>query len=429
MNTICSSAGIVYAEYPRQGVQDLVKAGFENVWVDFAMFCPPDVFEKYEKKYISYKLGEQVIKNPKSMRQVMDPMLRVYQENHLATSMGIAPFLMQDSKRDDLQALLEEVVKESIHICGELGCQYLLVQPIPFGDTVPYYMSLAQVAKEEHVMLLIQNQTKDMNGHAVRGFCSDERSAVAFVDELNQKASLEYGDGEYFGFCMDVGVCNLCGQNMFDFSVALGKRLKAVLLMDNNGHQGASLIPFSCAQAATSQTDWLNLIRGLRKTGFDGELILQIADTALAFSIILRPQVLQLAKATLDYLKWQIELENLLKKYPKRVLFGAGNMCRNYMKCYGEEFPPLFTCDNDAKKWGSEFCGLQIESPEKLKDLASDTAIFICNLYYREIEKQLRDMGVDNPIEFFNDEYLPSFHFDRVEDLIEQKETGGTKEC
>ena len=95
-------------------------------------------------------------------------------------------------------------------------------------------------------------------------------------------------------------------------------------------------------------------------------------------------------------------------------------MCRNYMKCYGKAYPPLYTCDNDEKKWGTKFCGLVIQSPECLRELTEDTVILICNVYYREIERQLRNMGIANPIEYFNDEYMPSFHFDRVEDIMEQ---------
>ena len=108
-------------------------------------------------------------------------------------------------------------------------------------------------------------------------------------------------------------------------------------------------------------------------------------------------------------------MKNVLKKYDKRVLFGAGNMCRNYMKCYGEEFPPLFTCDNNKARWGEQFEGLEIKPPECLKELPPDCAIFICNIYYKEIEQQLRETGVSNPIEYFNDEYMPSYYFDRLE--------------
>ena len=99
-------------------------------------------------------------------------------------------------------------------------------------------------------------------------------------------------------------------------------------------------------------------------------------------------------------------------------------MCRNYMKCYGEAYPPLFTCDNNERLWGSSFCGLEVKPPKALevkppkalKELSGDCVVLICNIYYREIEKQLQDMGVKN-IGFFNDEYMPSFHFDRLREV------------
>ncbi|MCI8530996.1 MAG: hypothetical protein HFI18_00445, partial [Lachnospiraceae bacterium] len=114
-----------------------------------------------------------------------------------------------------------------------------------------------------------------------------------------------------------------------------------------------------------------------------------------------------------EYVRWQTGIELLLKRYPSIVLFGAGNMCRNYMKCYGEKYPPLFTCDNNQAVWGTLFCGLEVKPPEALKTIPGDCGVFICNIYYREIEKQLQDMGIRN-IEFFNDEYMPSFYFDRL---------------
>ena len=106
-------------------------------------------------------------------------------------------------------------------------------------------------------------------------------------------------------------------------------------------------------------------------------------------------------------------MENSLKKYKNIVLFGAGNMCLNYMKNYGEKYPPLFTCDNNKALWDTEFAGLMVRNPETLKELSEDTAVFICNLYYREIEKQLKDLGVEQ-IEYFSDEYLNNVNMNRV---------------
>ena len=56
-----------------------------------------------------------------------------------------------------------------------------------------------------------------------------------------------------------------------------------------------------------------------------------------------------------------------------------------------------------------------MKSPEGLRDIPQDCVIFICNVYYKEIEQQLKEMGIQNKIEYFNDEYMPSFYVDRLD--------------
>ena len=176
---------------------------------------------------------------------------------------------------------------------------------------------------------------------------------------------------------------------------------------DSDGQTPSSLMPFSCVSNRQSKVDWLSFFRGMRKVEFDGVLMLDAGDSAAALSTLLKTDFLRYEKRIGEYLQFQIEIERTIKKYSNRALFGAGNMCRNYMKCYGKEYPPLFTCDNNSGLWETEFEGLVIKNPEELKKLPDDCAIFICNLYYEEIQEQLETMGLNNPIEWFNDEYLP----------------------
>lgn len=142
-------------------------------------------------------------------------------------------------------------------------------------------------------------------------------------------------------------------------------------------------------------------------------MIIEFRGTIVSFAPLFRPSLYQLVRKVGDYFKWQIQMENNLKNYKKFILFGAGNMCRNYMKCYGEKYPPLFTCDNNPKLWGTIFEGLEVKSPMSLRELPQDCAVIICNIYYREIEVQLKELGVEN-ISYFNDEYMPSFYYDRL---------------
>ena len=61
--------------------------------------------------------------------------------------------------------------------------------------------------------------------------------------------------------------------------------MKAVILQDGNGSEAQALLPFTAADKKASRTDWLGLIRGLRKIAFDGILILNLEDTACYITI------------------------------------------------------------------------------------------------------------------------------------------------
>ncbi len=430
MNISVSPAGITNPRAPRQGVQDIVNAGFHSVFLEMNMCCTPQELEGAgmvsDREEREPEGMASVAKQPSMLGRRFARLEEQCREKGLRIPIARAPYLLRDTKRTDLRELMGRIHEESIRYCGRLGCGYLVVRPwqenshcaaggISSGSAWEanrsYFLRLAEFARKHGVTLLLENQCRWVNGHLVRGICSEGREAAEWVDQLNR----ETGE-ERFGFCMDVGVCNLCGQDMQEFARGLGRRIKAVILRDCDGHQENSLLPFTCTVQGQQQTDWLGLIRGLRDISFDGELALDMSGTAAGFSPLLRPRLISLGKATAEYFCWQAGMEGMLKKHPSLVLFGAGNMCRNYMKCYGEQYPPLFTCDNNAKLWGTSFCGLEVRPPEALKGLPKDCVVLICNIYYREIEAQLRELGVEN-IGFFNDEYMPSFYFDRLREV------------
>lgn len=375
MKIVCSPQGIVYNKQPKNGLMDIEKAGFTEVLFDTSLGLDG--------------ISSDKLKDAIAARQLTSKICRVLPETKL------------DSTYADCDVFILEL----------LNCEKSKTWSENKTYCLSRYEEIKALIKPDIVpQILLQNLAKEVNGHYVRGVCSDVHEAIHWIDELNSFAGTEI-----FGFCVDLGALNLCGQNPYEFIHKLGFKVKSVIVRENDGQQDVSMLPFTSAVHGRSQMDWLNIFRGLREIGFDGSLIMEFTDTALAFSPMLRVQLLSFAKEVGEYLKWQVEIETVLKKHTQRVLFGAGNMCRNYMKIYGEKYPPLFTCDNNKSLWDSEFCGLVIKSPECLKTLPSDCAIYICNVYYREIEQQLREMGIKNPIEYFNDEYMPSFYFDRIE--------------
>ena len=413
MNISCTPSGVVVPKYPNQGFHDLILAGFDTILLNLQDFC--------EFNFGGDSRGEIWFLDERVTEQYIQGM----NQNDIRCHVVYAPCLPRDIEShkmlgkvpaENWNEIYSVMALRSIRVAGKVEAKYVVIRPMFYGiDKTDvwkinreFYMRLAQVAVQEHVTILLENQCIDMHGHLVRGLCADAYDAAYWVDELNREA----GD-DVFGFAMDTAVYNLCGQDMQAVMAILGDRIKAIVIRECDGQTEAAMLPFSYAQRGRTGTDWLSLVRGAREMCFDGELIIDARDTLHSFSPLLRPQLLSLIKSVAEYFKWQIDIEKQIRKYKSEnksiVLFGAGNMCRNYLKLYGEEYRPLFTCDNNKALWGTTVCGLEVKTPEALRDLPEDVPIIICNIYYRQIEEQIRNMNLKNPIEYFSDEYMPSY--------------------
>lgn len=412
---------MIHLERPAQGIKDLKEAGFTGIMLGASAHFPrTDSLHKAAdggQDALRGRSREEWLQRkyaPETIGRRYEALLEKCRENGIriaaVKTLGM-PY--KATAKTGYGAFLGKCAQEGIRLCGRAGCHYMIVPPLraEYGEewenNREFYLALAGAAKEYDVQILLKNQGREVGGRIVRGSCAEPSQAVEWIDRLNNEAG-----EERFGLCLDTGMCSICGNNIHEFILQLGKRVKAVILKYCTEQRETALLPFVCAD---SGMDWLGVVRGLRDIQFDGELILDFSGTVRACPPLMRPALCQLAYKTAEYFDWQVRLEQSMQKYHKLVLFGAGNMCRNYMKNYGDKYPPLFTCDNNAKLWGTEFCGLEVKSPEALRGLPKDCGIFICNIYYREIEEQLHAMGIERNIEYFNDEYMPSFYFDRLD--------------
>ena len=413
-----SPVGSVDIWRPNRGLEQLVSAGIKSTILDFSVICqvydPKEVMriEKSGRRPKGWIFREQ----PEQITESIRMFVTKCKELHVDITLAIMPYFKSEQEAQKLQELYP-LLRECMKACHVYGIEKVVIQPLQadWETNLIFYQKLLGWAKEDDLHILLKNCLKYLNGRYVRGTCSDAEEANTWIETLNELA-----EEERFGFCMDMGVCSICGQNMYEFATVLGRKIEAVLINENNGQRPGAMLPFSQISRSRCRTDWLNFFRGLRAAAFQGTAILDVRESLAASPLLLREGMLQHTKRIGEYLRLQLELEQMLAKYDKRVLFGAGNMCRNYMKCYGEKYPPLFTCDNNAAIWGTRFEGLEVKAPEELKKLPEDCAIFICNIYYDEIKKQLQKMGLQNPIHYFNDEFMPSLYLDRFDSEIRE---------
>lgn len=82
-------------------------------------------------------------------------------------------------------------------------------------------------------------------------------------------------------------------------------------------------------------------------------------------------------------------------KGKKIILFGAGMMFEDYMKKWGGKYRPDFLVDNDENKWERRRQGIEIKAPKEILNVPENKRhLIICSFYYKEIQKQLEEMGI-----------------------------------
>lgn len=396
MHNSLSTTGIFDLSNPGRYMRYITDAGFGSMMLDLGMFYTGYDLENYKTKRSTV--------NEKRLFDHFSLLVKQARNHAICFEAVRTPCIRWDTKRTDLNDLILQIGEQSIRVCKELDCHFIIVQPLFSGISrcdrwkanFEFYLRLGRLAKVNSICILLENQCENVNGHIVRGMCADSSMTVRLIDELNHELG-----SESFGFCLNTEACDLCGQDMAEMTVEFGKRLKAVLVKECDDVYRVGRLP--CVGG--SNRKWYALIQGLRKIEYDGMLIMDAGDALRGFSHLLRPQLYTIIKSVSDFFCWQIEIEKQLKRYPTRVLFGAGKMCQNYIKYYGELYPPLFVCDNNSRIWGTQVCGLDVKSPEALRNLSEDCWVIICNVFYEEIKKQLIAMGVRN-IGTFNDEYM-----------------------
>ena len=427
MNIICRPKGVVGTLRTKRDIKAILDSGYSYTAVDLSVFTMPNEIRQLSTPNFKREGGKVYLtEHPEKLVEVVtSSFIRYAKELKIKLPIAIAPYTAADIlqskyvEADKVNDIMSALAHETIVAAVNAGCERVIVYPLFAGVTPDkewevnhaFYKSLAYKAVElgSKIQILLINRPKDINGHLVRGICAEPEQAIGWIDDLNK----ECGE-ERFGFCFDLGVATLCGQNVYEVLKAFEKRLKAVIIRDCDGINDVEMLPYTACMRG-QQTDWLSFVRALRQLDFDGDFIMDFADTYGQMPDMMGPAVLKLSNEIAEDFCWHIGMTRLVKKHDKRVLFGAGNMCRAYMKDYGRDYPPLFTCDNNSSRWGETFEGLTVEPPEKLRDISPDTAIYICNVYYNEITAQIKEMGLPNPVEWFCDLYMDSFYMDRLD--------------
>lgn len=237
---------------PERAIELLAKAGFD-AW-DFSMFdmCRYDwgTGKFYESNHPLG--GKDYLKFARRLKQVAD-------DNGIECNQSHAPFPSYPP--------IKQFLFRAIECTAEAGGKICVIHPDNNKSAelnAEMYFELLPFAKEHGVKIATENMwnwdgEKDQAADAA---CSSPESFCAHLNAVND---------DYFVACLDIGHAEMRGLNTsaVDMIYALGEKLQALHVHDNDKWHDLHQIPFSCA------IDFEAVTNALIQTGYKGYITLE----------------------------------------------------------------------------------------------------------------------------------------------------------
>ena len=214
-----------------------------------------------------------LIKGGRECMDLFKPWAEGAKEAGIENYQAHAPFPSYVADNPDVNADMIEVLKNCIRACDTMDCRNLIIHPFFLGYdkqlsardewdlNIESYAKLIPVARECGVTICLENMFSGFRGKIYAACCSNMVTAANYVDELNRLAG-----SETFGFCLDTGHALICGLDIKQCMLTLGKRIHAFHIHDNNGLNDQHLAPYM------GVLDWNRFVEGLKEIGYDATL-------------------------------------------------------------------------------------------------------------------------------------------------------------
>ena len=180
-------------------------------------------------------------------------------DNGIVCNQGHAPFPSSPQSKDWL--------KRAIECVAEAGGDICIIHPMNDGtpeENAEMYFDLLPFAKDHNIKIATENMWnwKKFHRHSCFAACATPESFNAHLDAVND---------EFFVACLDIGHAEMKGSDTSapEMIRALGKRLKALHIHDNDKLHDSHQIPFSM------NIDFVAVVQALKEIGYDGYLTLE----------------------------------------------------------------------------------------------------------------------------------------------------------
>ena len=239
-----------------KAIEYYAKAGFD-AW-DFSMFsmCDYDWRTSSLRKNNHPLAGKDYLSFSRKLKQIG-------LDNGIHCNQSHAPFpIYCDAIRSYL--------KRAIECTAEAGGEICIIHPDNFKsaeENAEIYLELLPFAKECGVKIATENMFgwDEIQDQAIPHACATPANFIANLDAVND---------EFFVACLDIGHAEMRGMNTsaVEMIKALGSRLQALHIHDNDKHHDSHQIPGSM------KIDFVGIVQALKEIGYSGYFTLEAAS-------------------------------------------------------------------------------------------------------------------------------------------------------
>lgn len=290
------------------GFERIKNAGFDCIDLNL------DVFLKNSELYQG-KMNCFFDQSMEELRQHFKPYLQGAKKCGLLYSQMHAPYPIWVYGRDTQNRhMIENVIPKCLEIAGFLGIPYVVIHPFKMQyrrtckeekrRNLEFFKNMIEMARENHVIICLENLYESIGGRLVEGVCSAPEDAIWYIDRLNEVAG-----EERFGFCLDTGHLILVKRPVYKTIQSLGNRIKILHLHENDGLDDLHQIPYTFGKKAGDGFDWEGLFAGLREAEYDGVLNFETFPSMNSFPESVKEDVLKMIAGIGRYFAGRIETE------------------------------------------------------------------------------------------------------------------------
>lgn len=269
-------------------VRMTAEAGFEAI--DYSMYTPDGAV---------FSRGGSIL--VKEMRKVADGLGVVFNQAH-------APFakFKPGAEYEAENRKIFNSMRRSLEIGAELGAAAVVIHPAficphitadeRFEMNMEIYSRLLPVAKELDVRIAIENmygRHRDDNSKIIKNVCSDADELIRYVDAL---------DSYYATACLDVGHAGLVGESADKMIRALGARVTAIHVHDNNFVTDEHTLPYF------GTVNFDKVCEALVEIGYRGDMTLEADGFIRDLPDELVPAALTFMAKTAEYLRAKVDV-------------------------------------------------------------------------------------------------------------------------